>query len=159
LNNIGGITIREANVQDAETILRLMLAAFAEYDGVLNPPSGAHDETIRTVRLKLKRGGAVVAYVDKEPAGFAFYEPVKDLLYFGRLSVLPAFRNRGIGAALLEHVEARARHTGAAGVRLAVRLQLPHLVARYERLGYRTTKHMTHKGYAEPTYVFMEKRF
>ena len=159
LNNIGQITIRDAQLQDATTILGLMLAAFAEYDGVLDPPSGAHDETIRTVRQKLKRGGGVIAEVGGEPAGFAFYEPVKELLYFGRLSVLPGFRNQGIGAALLEHVEARARQTGVAGVRLGERVQLPHLIARYERLGYRITKRMTHKGYAEPTYIFMEKRF
>jgi GNAT superfamily N-acetyltransferase len=136
-----------------------MLAAFAEYDGVLDPPTGAHDETLLTVRQKLKRGGAVIAEVGGEPAGCAFYEPVNALLYFSRLSVLPAFRNRGIGASLLKQVEGRARRAGAAGVRLGVRLQLPHLVARYERLGYRTTKHMTHQGYAEPTYIFMEKRF
>jgi hypothetical protein len=48
---------------------------------------------------------------------------------------------------------------GAAGVKLGVRLQLPHLVARYERLGYRITKYMTHSGYAQPTFVYMEKRF
>lgn len=50
-----------------------------------------------------------------------------------------------------------ARHRR--GVRLGVRLQLPHLVVRYERLGYRITKYMTHAGYEHPTYVFMEKRF
>ena len=159
MNEIGQITLRLARLQDAQTILRLMQAAFAEYEGVLDPPSGAHDETIRTVQQKLDRGGAVLAEIDCEPVGFAFYEPVRGLLYFGRLSVLPDFRNRGIGRALLEYVEQRARDTGAAGVRLGVRLQLPHLVARYERLGYRTTKRMTHAGYPQPTYIFMEKRF
>ena len=49
--------------------------------------------------------------------------------------------------------------SGADGVRLGVRLQLPHLLARYERLGYRITRHMTHDGYPNPTYVLMEKRW
>ena len=100
-----------------------------------------------------------MAIVGDVPVGFAFYEAVDGLLYFGRLSVLPDFRRRGIGTALLDGVEQRARNTGAAGVRLGVRLQLPHLLTRYERLGYGMTKYMTHAGYEHPTYVFMEKRF
>jgi GNAT superfamily N-acetyltransferase len=136
-----------------------MRAAFEEYEGMLDPPSGAHNETIETVKRNLTGGAAVLSSVANEPVGFAFYELVDELLYFGRLSVLPQWRNRGIGSALLEYVERQARTTGAAGVRLGVRLQLPHLVARYERAGYRITKYMTHAGYPEPTFVFMEKRF
>ena len=153
------MTIREATLDDAPTLLALMVAAFAEYEGVLDPPSGAHGETIATVVKKLSLGGGALALVDGEPAGFAFYEPDGDLLYFGRLSVLPGFRNRGVGRALLDYVEQRARRNGAAGVSLGVRLQLPHLVERYERLGYRITEYMTHNGYEKPTYVYMEKRF
>src|SRR5689334_19385398 len=140
-------------------MLSLMQAAFAEYEGVLDPPSGAHDETAESVVRRLSRGGAVLACINDEAVGFAFYDSVDGLLYFGRLSVLPDFRNRGIGTRLLDCVEGRARDTGAAGVRLGVRLQLPHLVARYERLGYRITKYMTHAGYENPTYAFMEKRY
>jgi len=158
VNKLGQITLREAGTEDAVVVLRLLRAAFDEYEGVLDPPSGAHNETIDTVRRKLAGGAAVMATVADEPVGFAFYEAADDLLYFGRLSVLPQWRNNGIGSALLDYVEQRARQTGAAGVRLGVRLQLPHLIARYERLGYRITRHMTHAGYAEPTFVYMEKR-
>ena len=159
MNEIGQVTIREAVLDEAPTLLALMVAAFAEYEGVLDPASGAHRETVTTVKRKLSSGGAALALVDGEPAGFAFYEPDGELLYFGRLSVLPRFRNRGVGGAVLEYVEARARRTGAAGVSLGVRLQLPHLVERYKRLGYRITEYMTHQGYDKPTYVYMEKRF
>ena len=159
MNKFGGITVREAACPDVAAILDILRAAFAEYEGFLDPPSGAHDETPGTVRRRMARGGAVMAIVGDVPVGCAFYEAVDGLLYFGRLSVLPHFRRRGIGTALLDSVEQRARNTGAAGVRLGVRLQLPHLLTRYERLGYRITKDMTHAGYEHPTYVFMEKRF
>jgi ribosomal protein S18 acetylase RimI-like enzyme len=159
LNKLGGITVREAAGPDVAAILDLLRAAFAEYEGFLDPPSAAHDETLDTVRTRMSRGGAVMAIVGDVPVGSAFYEAVDGLLYFGRLSVLPDFRRRGIGTALLDSVEQHARNTGAAGVRLGVRLQLPHLLTRYERLGYRITKYMTHAGYEHPTYVFMEKRF
>jgi GNAT superfamily N-acetyltransferase len=159
LNKLEGITVRDAARPDLAAILGLLRAAFAEYEGFLDPPSGAHDETLGTVGRRMARGGAVMAIVDDVPVGCAFYEAVDGLLYFGRLSVLPDFRRRGIGTALLDSVEQRARNTGAGGVRLGVRLQLPHLLTRYERLGYRITKCMTHAGYENPTYAFMEKRF
>jgi hypothetical protein len=38
-----------------------------------------------------------------------------------------------------------------------VRVALPHLRARYERLGYRVIEQRRHAGYAEPTYLVMEK--
>jgi GNAT superfamily N-acetyltransferase len=153
------MTIREAAEDEAPTLLSLMQTAFQEYETVLDPPSGAHGETIETVRRKVAAGGAALALVDEQPVGCAFYEGRGDCLYFGRLSVLPQFRCRGIGGALLRHVEQRARESGAAGVSLGVRLQLPRLIARYERLGYRITKYMTHAGYPMPTYVLMEKRW
>jgi GNAT superfamily N-acetyltransferase len=158
MNKLGQLTIVEACTGDALCLLDLMRAAFAEYEGVLSPPSGAHLETVETVRGKLSKGAAALASVDGEPAGVAFYEPVDDLVYFSRLSVLPRFRNHGIGTALLAYVERRAKEAGAAGVRLGVRVQLPHLVARYERSGYRITKYMTHRGFDRPTWVYMEKR-
>jgi ribosomal protein S18 acetylase RimI-like enzyme len=151
------VILREATKEDAPTLLRLMHAAFEEYKNVLDPPSAAHTETVGTVLKKLSTGAAVIAYIDGEPVGFAFYEPKGTHLYFSRLSVLPAFRSRGVGRKLIDHVERRARETGAAGVRLGVRLQLPHLVARYERLGYGITEYRTHEGYVAPTFVFMEK--
>ena len=99
----------------------------------------------------------MLACIDAGPAGFAFYEPRGTYLYFSRLSVLPELRNRGIGRALIGYVEHRAREIGAAGVRLGARLQLLHLVDRYTRLGYHITEYVAHPGYAEPTFVFMEK--
>ena len=158
MNGIGQITLRAAAVEDAPTILRLMRAAFAEYEGVLDPPSGAHQETIESVRRNIATG-AVMAVVADEPAGFAFYKPRDGLLYFGRLSVLPQFRNQGLGTALLDYVERVAKDVGADGVSLGVRVQLPHLLERYERLGYRVTKQMTHEGYTRPTWLYLEKRF
>ena len=149
--------LREAVVGDVPTLLRLLLTAFEEYRGVLDPPSGAHRETIESVQSRLADGAAVLASIAGEPAGFAFYQPQDAYVYFSRLSVLPTFRNRGVGRALIDYVERRAADNGAAGVRLGVRTKLPHLIDRYEKLGYRITRYMTHDGYTEPTYVYMEK--
>jgi ribosomal protein S18 acetylase RimI-like enzyme len=152
------VILREAADEDAATLVALMHAAFEEYRGVLDPPSAAHDETVDVVRNKLRDGGhAVVAEVQGQAVGFAFYHQQDDDLYFGRLSVLEQYRRQGIGRALIDYVERKAIEQGLRGVRLGVRVQLPHLMARYERLGYRVAKYMTHAGYTQPTWVAMEK--
>ena len=42
-------------------------------------------------------------------------------------------------------------------MRLGVRVPLPELRARYERLGYTVTRSVAHRGHTEPTYILMEK--
>ena len=111
------------------------------------------------MQRRLNAGAAAIASVDGEPVGFAFYEPDDELLHFGRLSVLPEWRNKGVGTALLDYGERCARATGMPGVKLGVRLQLPHLIARYSGSGIASAGTMTHAGYAQPTFVYMEKRF
>jgi ribosomal protein S18 acetylase RimI-like enzyme len=150
--------LREATIEDAATLLRLMHSAFEEYVGHLVPPSAAHDETVQTIRERLTRGSAVMAFIDDEPAGFAFYHRQDSHLYFSRLSVLPKYRLRGVGRALVDFVEKRAIESGSEGVRLGVRVQLPHLKDWYERLGYTVTKYVAHDGHTTPTYLLMEKR-
>lgn len=150
-------TIRPATIDDAETLAALIRAAFGEYDGVLDPPSGAFKETTEKLRADLEHEQAVLALVDGEPVGCALHHVVGDHMYFGRLSVLPAYRKHGIGAALIAQVEAEARRLGLPKMRLGVRVALPHLRARYERLGYRVCEERMHAGYTVPTYLILEK--
>ena len=151
------MVLREAADADVRTLVRLMRVAFEEYRDRLDPPSAAHDETEETVRTRLAEGSAVIAFNAAEPVGFAFYQTQDSHVYFSRLSVLPEHRRQGIGRALIEYVETRAQELGFKGVRLGVRLQLPHLKDRYERLGYRVARYVAHGGHTEPTYVLMEK--
>ena len=149
--------LRDAVAEDAPVLLRLMHGAFEEYRGRLDPPSGVHGETVTTVLEKLTGGTALLATVDGKPAGCVFMRPEGKHVYFSRLSVLPGYRHRGVGRALIACVERRARDEGYASVWLGVRLGLPALLALYERLGYKTIRRVTHSGYSEPTYVLMEK--
>ncbi len=153
------LVIAEAAETDAAIITQLLHTAFEEYRGVLDPPSGAHDETVEKVREKMKAAHVVMARCGGVPAGCVFYELDGDALYLSRLAVLPEYRRRGLGQALIAFVESRARALGLTHVRLAVRLALPHLRARYERLGYHLYEMGTHAGYHEPTFVILEKQF
>ena len=151
------LTYRAATDADVPAIVAIIHAAFAEYDGAIDPPSGAHHETEEKIRQKLMTDRAVVAHVGDQAVACVLYRDEGDHLYFGRLAVLPAYRNRGIAGALIDYVEERARELGLPRVRLGVRVALPQLRARYERRGYRLIEERRHAGYAETTYLIMEK--
>ncbi len=154
---MGDWLLQEASEADTETIAAVIRAAFEEYRGRLDPPSGALAETAETVREKLRAAQAVLAFAGGVPVGCVFFRPEEGRLYLFRLAVLPGHRGRGLGRALLAHVEDRARALGLPRVRLGVRAALARQIAFYEGLGYRRVGDGTHPGYAGPTYLLLER--
>lgn len=153
------ITLRAATLDDANTVLNVIHAAFEPYRGVLNPPSGAHKETQETIAQKIETGGGFIATLDDIVAGVVVYQPEETRLYLGRLAVLPEYRGKGIAHVLIAAVEELARQHGFPGVRLGVRVQLPQNRAFFERLGYQVTEYESHPGFTEYTFMNMEKMF
>jgi ribosomal protein S18 acetylase RimI-like enzyme len=151
------IEIQSASDADAATIVKILHEAFREYDGVLNPPSGVRNESADTVRAKMQTGQWLLAYSDGRAVGCVWCEPRDGFMYLGRLAVLPAQRGRGIGNALIDSVEARAKNAGFTRVRLGVRTALHEMRAAYERRGYVFVETHTHEGFTAPTYVILEK--
>lgn len=78
-------------------------------------------------------------------------------MYLGRLAVLPAYRQCGLGKKLVEAVEEKARTAGFNSVSLAVRIALPGNREFFERLGYKVTRYESHEGYTEPTFMVLNK--
>jgi ribosomal protein S18 acetylase RimI-like enzyme len=154
---VGDWLLREAGEADAEAIAAVIRAAFEEYRGRLDPPSGALAETADTVREKMRTAQAVLALADGVPLGCIFLRPEEGRLYLFRLAVLPGHRGRGLGRAMLAHAEGRARALGLPRVRLGVRAALARQIAFYEGLGYRRVGDGTHLGYAGPTYLLLER--
>jgi ribosomal protein S18 acetylase RimI-like enzyme len=154
---VSGVVLREAAEDELATALAVLHAAFEEYQAWLEPPSGVHRETVESLRRYLLRGYLTLALLENEIVGCVLYHAEERHLYFGRLSVLPAYRNRGIARMLIDHVEAFARNLGLARVQLSVRIAQPHNRAYYERLGYRFIEARAHSGFAEPTYDVLEK--
>jgi GNAT superfamily N-acetyltransferase len=151
-------TLRPAEPDDAPQLRRIVVAAFAQYEGRLDPPSGALAESEDSLRAKVVDGGAWLCLQGDESIGCAFFAPRADHLYLGRLAVLPAWRGRGVGELLLERVEAVAREQGLVSVQLGVRLALTGLRAWYEARGYTLLEERSHAGYAWPTIAQLIKR-
>ena len=130
------LEIREATEVELALVRRIMLEAFEEYRGVLEPPSGAITETLEDVRSSAAKGGAILAFLEGEPVASARYERREGYLYCWRLSVLSSARGRGIATAMLEHVHRRAETLGYPEVRLSTREVMQSNLRMYERLGY-----------------------
>jgi predicted N-acetyltransferase YhbS len=152
------IVVRPIQLNDVPILREVIHAAYAEYDGRLTPPSGAHEETEESLSEKLRRGAGAIAWDGDHAAGSVLFEPRQYALYLGRLAVPPAYRRRGIGALLVDYVERQARVLGLSQITLGVRLQLPEITAFYTRLGYHVVSYGSHPGFTEPTYMTMVKQ-
>jgi len=151
-------TVTLATVADAPLVHRIMLAAFEEYRGVLEPPSSTHNETVEDVRRAFDTGGAALAWVGDQAVGSARFQPRPNYLYVGRVSTLPDWRGRGIASALMTFLAGHARTLALPEVRVEVRLSLPSNVALYRRLGFHTVSEQPHpRGPAFKT-VILGKR-
>lgn len=137
-----------AGVDDAELVHRIMQAAFAEYRGVLDPPSSAHAETVADVARALAAGDGALAWLGTEAVGSARYGRQPAHLAIGRIAVLPAYRGSGIGGALATFLE----------VRLEVRMALDRNLALYERLGYQIREIVPHPRNPEFSFAKLGKR-
>jgi len=140
---------------DAAAIAGILRAAFAAYDGRLQPRPGALSETADSIAAKLADHRAILAEAAGAAVGSVVYRPDGDGLYLGRLGVLPAWRGQGVGAALVDAVAAAGRLEGARRVTLNVRIALADNVDFFRRLGFREAGQGAHPGFDRPTYWVM----
>src|SRR5262245_11292788 len=138
--------LRRASAGEAAAILKLLLAAFAQYRGKLQPESGTFRESEATIAERLAKESCVVAEAAGRLVGAIFFADKGDHLYLSRLSVLPEWRGQGLAGCLIGEVEAAARTAGRERVALGVRIALPGNIALFERLGYREVGRETHEG-------------
>ena len=86
-----------------------------------------------------------------EPVGCVALERAgEEACYMGRLAVLPAHREKGIGSALVNHIIVTARSSGAKRVEIGIVAEQEGLRRWYEGRGFRgvETKHYDHLPFA-----------
>jgi ribosomal protein S18 acetylase RimI-like enzyme len=86
----------------------------------------ADDMIVGTITFKMPHGGHDIAWLDRPDVG-----------HISQMAVEPAFQNRGIGGRLMRHAEEHAKEQGLAELALDTSERAHHLIAWYERLGYR----------------------
>ena len=140
------IEIRVLSADDWPLWRELRLAALAEapyaFGSALADWQGDGDREERwRERLSWPGSHNVVALLDGEPAGMGSGAPGAEPTVAEVLSmwVAPRARGRGVGDAVLAHVEAWARSTGFTHLRLDVAPDNPAATALYERNGFALT--------------------
>jgi GNAT superfamily N-acetyltransferase len=157
-NKRTNIRVRSLRPADAAPAVVLIRAAFAAQSRATDPPSGALGETTASVFAKLAEGGGAGAEAGGALVGVALWAEQDGALHIGRVSVLPAWRGRGIAHALLAAGEAEARQRGLARMTLRVRLALAENQRLFAGFGFAPAGQGAHPGYSEPTFMVMEKR-
>lgn len=104
--------------------------------------------------LRGTTGLLVVAFAGADPepvacAGVRFLDPAAELT---KVFTLPAWRGRGIGAALLDAVEHACRMRGVRTLRLDTRAELAEACALYERRGFRRVEPFNDEPYSDRWY-------
>jgi ribosomal protein S18 acetylase RimI-like enzyme len=131
------VYIREAKPEDADTIHTLMLNAFEEYKAAV-PPSSALEETEEGIAeaLREERESAAILYEDDTAIAMVRFKYVDDVIYFFRLSVIPARRRRGYARQLVKWIEKQGVTKGLNISRCRVRQSIQNNLVLYQDMGY-----------------------
>jgi len=138
-------------------LLSLIRRAFAYMDGVIDPPSSAHQLTLESLKAKAGKEVAFAAYDDSALVGCVFMLLKPDNAYVGKLAVDPEHQMGGIGRLLMEAAEAEARRVGLPALELQTRIELTANHAAFTRLGFREIERTAHAGFDRPTSITMRK--
>jgi predicted N-acetyltransferase YhbS len=152
------ILIRPMTRQDCPAVAALIRTAFAAQPVAVDPAPSALREDAESVAALLAAGGGAIAQVAGRPVGSVLWQPKDDGIWVERLAVDPAWRRNGIAGALLGTAEAAARASNATRLFLGTRLVLIGNRRLFASHGFRECGQHAHPGYAEPTWVTMEKR-
>jgi GNAT superfamily N-acetyltransferase len=137
-----GVTLRRATRPDAPALLEL-IAALAQFEKLAGPDAAARERLIEHGFGERPRFEAWLAFPEDrpDPVGYAvFFEMystfrASPILYLEDLFVLPEFRHRGIGSALLRHCIQLAHNRGCSSMEWTCLDWNTHAQNVYERIG------------------------
>lgn len=136
-------TIRAATGEDVQRLTLLIRTAFRDVAERFNLtpencPTHPANCTVDWIRSALQKG--VFYFIlesHKEPCGCVALERVNsDLCYLERLAVLPAFRGRGIGKALVKYALDKAKALGIKNMEIGIISDQKELENWYYKLGF-----------------------
>ena len=126
-------------------------------EGRIDPPSSLHRLSAEDLADKARSETCLLAHQDDRLAGCIRCAPLSDRMYVGKMAVEPDLQGRGIGAALMQHVEALARAAGLPMLELQTRIELSENYEAFTQMGFSETGRTAHPGFDRPTSRTMAK--
>jgi N-acetylglutamate synthase-like GNAT family acetyltransferase len=127
------MTVRVAQMQDAQAITRVINAAFRRAESFFIDRDRIEPETVRDL---LRKGVFLVAEEAGVLTGCVYVEPRGDRSYLGLLSVNPESQKSGLGSTLMIAAEDYCAKTGARHIDLQIVNLRKELPAFYRSRGY-----------------------
>jgi ribosomal protein S18 acetylase RimI-like enzyme len=130
--------IRRAEETDAQAVSGLLAEAFAEFRPLYTAEGFAATAIDPAeVIVRLREGPVWLAVLSGAPAGTVAAVTRPDGVYMRGMGVPVRLRGRGIGLALLQHVESFVIASGCSRVYLSTTPFLASAISLYERFGFR----------------------
>ncbi len=133
-----------ATIADAQKLAAIISRSnrdVAQQFGLTNENAAKHPSfcTAGWIRSDFQNGQVYFsAMADGAAAGcVAFQQPDTHTAYLNRLSVLPEFRRRGIGTALVHHIMAYAKEKNLSRISIGIIAENTRLKKWYTRLGFK----------------------
>ena len=134
------LVVRDAALAEAAVIAALLRAAFLAYEPQYTPAAfAATTPTVDQIQKRWHEGPVWVALQQGQLLGTVAAVPQASALYVRSMAVHPQGRGKGIGQALLAHVEGYARAQGFNRLYLSTTPFLTEAIRLYERFGFRRT--------------------
>jgi ribosomal protein S18 acetylase RimI-like enzyme len=129
------LIIRRATFADADLIARITRDAWAN---TVSQESGAHRDNADSVLHDLQSGGGLIASINNEViASMRWFNLDTATRELKRIGVLAEYRGQGVAQQLMAEAIRVAKEDSVTDLRLAVRVDQPHLVKAYELIGFR----------------------
>lgn len=144
-------TIRRATQDDAENIAALVAEAYSPYiPRIGKKPAPMLDDYARVIADSC----VFVLAVGADIQGVLVVSQQNTELLLNNIAVLPRYKGKGIGKALMAFCEEHAQATGCDAIQLYTHQLMTENIALYKKLGYQETHRATEDGFAR---VFMRK--
>ena len=143
--------IRRATQDDAEGIAALVAEAYSLYiPRIGKKPAPMLDDYAQVIT-----DSCVFVLADgADIQGVLVVSQQNTELLLNNIAVLPRYKGKGIGKALLAFCEEHAQATGCGAIQLYTHQLMTENIAIYKKLGYQETHRATEDGFAR---VFMRK--
>ncbi len=139
-------SIRDAFASDVPVLVDIIRGSFRDVAvrfGLTERNCPRHPSNCTSQWIESAIGKGVLYYIldlDGVPCGCVALERARpEVCYLERLAVLPEYRSRGFGGALVGHALARAKLIGAERVEIGIISDHRELKEWYERIGFTET--------------------